>query len=116
MKSAIFLVLLVPFLTQVKLVEVSEKNLPVNDLHKNSMDVVPADIDKDGDADLVVACEFCPNYILVNDGNGVFSNESSKRLPQVVHDSEDITAEDFDRDGDLDLVFVSEDDQVHEYY
>ena len=80
------------------------------------MDVVAADLDKDGDNDLIVACEFCPNYVLINDGQGKFSNESAARLPQKRHDSEDIAAEDFDRDGDTDIIFVSEDDQVHEYY
>ncbi|HZH99653.1 MAG TPA: VCBS repeat-containing protein, partial [Flavisolibacter sp.] len=33
-----------------------------------------------------------------------------------IHDSEDIALADFDKDGDIDIVFVSEDDRVHEYY
>ncbi len=116
MRSSLLPILLLPFVTQVKLVDVTDQNLPSNDLFRNSMDVVSADLDKDGDPDLVVACEFCPNFILVNDGKGKFTNESTSRLPKVAHDSEDIAAEDFDGDGDIDLVFVSEDDFVHEYY
>lgn len=100
----------------VTLTDVSQTNLPLSDLTKNSMDVVAVDLDKDGDNDLVVACEFCPNFILINDGSGKFGNESTERLPQKRHDSEDIAAEDFDHDGDIDLVFVSEDDGIHEYY
>lgn len=100
----------------VTLTDVSDASLPLADLTKNSMDVVAADLDRDGDNDLIIACEFCPNLILINDGSGKFANESTARLPQKRHDSEDIAAEDFDRDGDIDIVFVSEDDQVHEYY
>jgi hypothetical protein len=96
--------------------DVSDTHLPVADLAKNSMDVVAVDLDKDGDKDLVIACEFCPNSILINDGTGKFTNESAIRLPQKRHDSEDIAAEDFDGDGDIDLVFVSEDDKINEYY
>jgi hypothetical protein len=96
--------------------DVSETHLPVNDLGRNSMDVVAVDLDNDGDNDLVVACEFYPNMILMNDGTGKFANESTARLPQKRHDSEDIAAEDFDGDGDTDLVFVSEDDKINEYY
>jgi hypothetical protein len=80
------------------------------------MDVAAADLDKVGDNGLVIACEFCPNFILINDGSGKFANESRASLPQKRHDSEDIAAEDFGRDGDIDLVFVSEDTAVHEYY
>jgi hypothetical protein len=37
-------------------------------------------------------------------------------LPRAVHDSEDVAFADFDGDGDLDLVFVSEDDRKDELY
>ena len=116
MKKAAFFFCILASPALVTLTDVSETALPVADLTKNSMDVVAADLDKDGDNDLIVACEFCPNYILVNDGNGKFANESTARLPEKRHDSEDIAAEDFDRDGDTDIIFVSEDDQIHEYY
>lgn len=116
MKILGLLLLLLPVPLLVTLIDVSETHLPLADLAKNSMDVVSADIDGDGDGDLVIACEFYPNIILINDGTGRFANESAGRLPQKKHDSEDIAAEDFDLDGDIDLVFVSEDDQVNEYY
>jgi hypothetical protein len=116
MKFAALLVCVFVWPTSVTITDVTDTHLPATGLSKNSMDVVPVDIDRDSDDDLVVACEFCPNIILINDGSGKFANESATRLPQKNHDSEDIAAEDFDLDGDIDLVFVSEDDKVHEYY
>ncbi len=86
---------------------------------ENGMDVESVDIDGDGDRDIIIANEFQPNSILINDGAGHFTDESEARLPDyrnAKHDSEDIAAADFDRDGDIDIVFVSEDDRVHEYY
>ena len=109
---------------------VSSTHLPEisKSLRKNSMDAKTGDIDRDGDLDIIVAVEFYKNHILINDGNGNFSN-GSNRLPDLkaelnpkpypyypYHDSEDIAFEDFDKDGDLDLIFVTEDDQINEYY
>lgn len=81
-----------------------------------SMDAEPVDIDADGDPDWVVAKEFGANVVLVNDGTGRFTDGSDARLPRGVHDSEDVAAADFDGDGDVDLVSVSEDDARHELY
>jgi hypothetical protein len=87
-----------------------------------TMDVTAADLDGDGDQDLVLAIEFAPNAILINDGRGVFTNETASRLPAINRDSEDIAVADFDKDGDMDIIFVSEDDlrlnrrPTHEYY
>ena len=96
--------------------DVSSTHLPTGTLGGNSMDARPADLDNDGDLDIVVACEFCRNRILMNDGSGVFTDETNARLPNVIHDSEDIGIADFDLDGDVDIIFVSEDDQTNELY
>ncbi|NAY91276.1 hypothetical protein GTQ34_05025 [Muricauda sp. JGD-17] len=107
----------------------TEQNLPsISQSERNSMDAKVGDIDGDGDLDVVVAVEFYKNIILVNDGNGKFSNDSF-RLPDIeavqaskpypyypYHDTEDIALEDFDNDSDLDLIFVTEDDKVNEFY
>jgi hypothetical protein len=97
---------------------VTATNLPAGILQTRSMDARPADIDADGDLDLVIATEFGPNYILLNDGHGVFTNGSPALLPQPqpVHDSEDVAIADFNMDGHLDILFVAEDDQINELY
>ncbi|HEU4470660.1 MAG TPA: VCBS repeat-containing protein [Flavisolibacter sp.] len=96
--------------------DVTATNLPVADLGSNTMDIELADVDGDSDMDIILAMEFRPNVLLINQGGGRFANESAARLPQVAHDSEDIGVGDFDKDGDTDIVFVSEDDKIHEYY
>ncbi|MCB0568728.1 MAG: VCBS repeat-containing protein, partial [Phaeodactylibacter sp.] len=91
-------------------------NLPVMSLQGRSMDAKPADLDGDGDLDIVVANEHAFNILLINDGDGRFTDESAARLPLNRRDSEDIAIADFDGDGDPDIIFVSEDDQANEYY
>jgi len=102
----------------------------------NTMDVEAADLDADGDLDLVVAQEFKANLVLLNTG-GVFAPDRTL-LPQPTlddlpgppqlrfegagHDSEDVAIADFNGDGRPDIVIVSEDDvkfgrrEVHEYF
>lgn len=96
--------------------DVSSSNIPSDNLSGNSMDAKAADIDNDGDLDLVIAVEFTGNKILINDGTGVFTDESASRLPAKDYDSEDIAIADFDGNVSLDLFFVSEDNQTNEYY
>jgi len=96
--------------------DVTRTHLPFKDLQQLSMDAAIADVDGDGDMDILIANEHKPNILLINDGNGHFTNESAARIPQVNHDSEDIGIADFDADGDLDIIVVSEDDQTNELY
>ena len=100
-----------PYLYQ----NVTTTNLPYQDLQKLSMDAGIADFDQDGDLDILIANEHRPNILLINNGKGMFTNESMQ-IPQVDHDSEDIGIADFDLDGDLDIVVVSEDDKTNELY
>lgn len=95
--------------------DVSGTNLPTGLLNGLSMDAGVADLDGDGDPDIVIANEFRPNILLLNDGAGRFSDGSS-RLPAANRDSEDVGIADFDGDGDLDIVVVSEDDRTNELY
>lgn len=96
--------------------DVTGTHLPSADLRGLSMDARFADVDRDGDLDLVIANEFRPNLLLLNDGRGQFSNVSDMHLPRTRRDSEDVGIADFDRDGDLDIIIVSEDDRVNEFY
>ena len=95
--------------------EVTDTHLPTEILEGLSMDAGVADMDGDGDLDIVIANEFRPNILLLNDGRGTFT-DGSDRLPRTERDSEDVGIADFDGDGDLDIVIVSEDDQVNELY
>ncbi|MEM7084893.1 MAG: FG-GAP-like repeat-containing protein [Bacteroidota bacterium] len=99
----------------------SNNNIPVSNTSINSMDVESADVDGDGDLDLVVAGEFSRNLLLINNGSGVFAEDASRLFPEKNindgfpgEDSEDIVFADFDLDDDLDILFVSEDSLFHE--
>ena len=96
--------------------DVSDYALPPCVTARSSMDAHPGDIDGDGDLDLIVAVEFGTNLVLINDGRGRFDDQTGTRLDAQVHDSEDIGLADLDGDGDLDLLFVSEDDQLNQLY
>jgi len=85
------------------------------------MDVESADVDNDGDMDIIIAGEFRRNLLLFNDGTGVFAEDGSRLFPEKNvndgfpgEDSEDIVFADFDQDNDLDILFVSEDSLFHE--
>lgn len=94
--------------------DVTETHLPPG-LAGPCMDAASGDSDGDGDLDLVLAMEFQPNILLLNDGAGALT-DASDRLPRAVHDSEDVAFADFDLDGDPDLALVSEDDRTDELY
>ena len=119
-----------------RLTDVTDTHLPVTDL-RNSMDVGVADLDGDGDLDVVIPQEFRVNKLLLNRGDGRFEDASDRipplspeelaggppqlQFPGAGHDSEDVSIADFDGDGVLDLIIVAEDDvkfgrtTVHEY-
>lgn len=117
------------FVFSQELKEVTFTHLPESaKLPYNSMDAKVADIDNDGDLDIVVAVEFYKNLIFVNDGKGNFS-DGSILLPDKIaaikpkpykyypyHDSEDVAIVDIDKNGKLDILFVTEDDKSNELY
>jgi len=94
--------------------DITDTRLP--DIVGACMDAAAGDVDGDGDIDLVLAMEFSPNLLLINTGGGLFDLASGLDMPRTIHDSEEVGLADFDSDGDLDMFFVSEDDQVNEFY
>ena len=117
--------------------DVTATHLPET-VMRNSMDVGVADLNGDGHLDVVVPQEWRLNKISLGQGGGRFVDASDRvpalsaeemaggppqlNFPGAGHDSEDVSIADFDGDGVLDLVIVTEDDvkfgraNVHEYY
>jgi len=95
-------------------IELGEGFLPT-DFDVQSKDVLPVDVDGDGDLDLLIAHEFRSNLLLINGGEGRF-RIAVDWLPAVDRDSEDIAEADFDGDGAVDILFANEDDRVDELY
>lgn len=83
---------------------VSSSNLPTGSLSGNSMSALAADIDNDGDLDLVIASQG-PNKILLNNGSGEFSVLSNSILGRFNYNSQDVAVADFNGNSGFDLFF-----------
>lgn len=70
-------------------------------------DTAAADIDGDGDLDVLVANDWEATQLLLNDGNGSFLDVSGV-WPKTSRYSEAVDAGDVDGDGDIDLFFGRE--------
>ena len=86
---------------------------PASSLHATDSAVV--DLDNDGDRDVAVSVEYGVNRLYLNDGTGRLTYVPGA-FGDVVHDSEHVRAADFDRDGNMDVVFVAESDEVHQLF
>ncbi len=79
-----------------------------NDMNSNFGNVTTAnyvDIDRDKDLDLLVAGEWMNIKVMINDGNGKFTDESKKwGTDQLFGWWNCISAADLDQDGDADIV------------
>ena len=105
-----------PELVGIHFLDVTAEALPAKDPTIHSMGAEAFDADADGDLDLAIAVEFGVNRLLVNDGTGHFTDASDAFPDHPPGDHEDVAAADYDLDGDLDLVFYGEDDQVAAFF
>ncbi len=108
--------------TNAQLYEDGSDLLPSIGAMDQSMDVKAADINGDGLSDIILANEFQQNTILINSVDQGFTKLVPNPFTTINHDSEDVIVADFTGDGELDIIFCSEDDvnlgriNVHEYY
>ena len=94
--------------------DVTDTHVP-HDPDAHALDAALADVDNDGDLDVLLALEGAPNRLYLNDGQGVLTWKKGAFM-DAAHDMEHVRVADFDGDGILDCIFVAEDDQNHEYY
>lgn len=94
--------------------DITETSIPL-DPKTHALDVVLVDVNGDSSLDIVLALENQPNRLYINDGNGNFTWQKGV-FADVNHDTEHVRVADMDNDGFVDVVFVAEDDQNHEYY
>ncbi|MFD2238270.1 FG-GAP repeat domain-containing protein [Aureimonas populi] len=81
----------------------------------HATDSVFIDVDHDGDLDVVLSVEYGVNRLYLNEGGGKLSYQPDA-FGDVIHDSEHVRAADFDGDGNMDVVFVAESDEVHQLF
>lgn len=81
----------------------------------HAVDSVFADVDSDGDLDVVVAVEYGVNRLYLNDGAGHLT-PSPGAFGTNMHDNEHVAAGDLNSDGAIDFVFVAESDQTHQLF
>ncbi|WP_380879487.1 hypothetical protein ACFB49_22580 [Sphingomonas sp. DBB INV C78] len=81
----------------------------------HATDSVLIDVDRDGDLDAVLSVEYGANRLYINEGGGRLIYRPGA-FGEAFHDSEHVRAADFDRDGIMDVVFVSESDEAHQLF
>lgn len=69
--------------------------------------VLLADLDGDGDLDMVIASQAPMNRLLFNDGRGHFTDATAQLGPQLPTETREVHALDVDQDGRMDLVFFN---------
>ncbi|WP_262245086.1 FG-GAP repeat domain-containing protein [Parapedobacter soli] len=94
--------------------DVTDTHVP-RDPEAHILEVAFADVDGDGDLDVIAALELDENRLYINDGSGRLTWQRGV-FKAAKHDTEHVRAVDFDGDGHVDVIFVAEDDQTHEYY
>lgn len=84
-----------------------------HDLH--ALDAAFVDVDRDGDLDVILAVEGDVNRLYINDGKARLTWRRGA-FGAVAHDTEHVLSADFNQDGHADVMFIAEDDQVHQLF
>lgn len=85
--------------------DVSSERLP--QVQDNTQGIALADIDKDGDLDMVLGNETPPNALYLNDGSGHFSDHSDRLELVTPLETREVHVQDFTGDGHLDILFFN---------
>lgn len=86
-------------------IDATATHLPKVDVQGQGL--VLADLDSDGDLDIVVASQQPPNRMFLNNGDGRFVDATGRLGPQVPMETREVHAVDANGDGYLDLVFFN---------
>jgi hypothetical protein len=81
----------------------------------HALDAAFLDVDKDGDLDVVLAVEGDVNRLYINDGKAKLTWRQGA-FGKAAHDTEHVLSADFNRDGNADVMFIAEDDQIHQLF
>lgn len=81
----------------------------------HGLDAVMVDVDNDGDLDVVLAVEYGVNRLYINDGAGHLTYEKGV-FGNRLSDAEHVRTADFNNDGIMDILFISEDDETHDLF
>ncbi|WP_136685728.1 FG-GAP repeat domain-containing protein [Falsirhodobacter xinxiangensis] len=86
-------------------IDATDSHLPATD--DQTEGVALADMDNDGDLDVVIASPSHPNRLLLNDGSGVFTDASDRLDLPVPMETREVHVFDANGDGWNDIVFFS---------
>jgi len=89
--------------------DVTEERLPFETASSDDAEFV--DVDNDVDFDILVSNRSSggmSSRLYINDGTGLFTDETNGRFPSREEESADISVGDFDNDGDADLLLSIE--------
>jgi PKD repeat protein len=73
----------------------------------DTRDMDLGDVDNDGDLDVIVVNKGVQNRLLINNGSGVFSDQTTSRLPVDTDNSREADFADVDGDGYLDIIVAN---------
>lgn len=81
----------------------------------HALDAAFVDVDRDGDLDVILAVEGDVNRLYLNDGKARLRWRQGA-FGTIAHDTEHVLSDDFNRDGYADVMFIAEDDHVHQLF